>query len=124
MAVATKEISLVELRKEVQKVLAEHWQKENSVEVIVTYDCIETDFRNKLRDDLLVGHYQAVPLSESTYRLPRKLSPKELDVLASEIIDIFEEVINESKQPAPNSVVRLIIPNGKEFQVFNVILKK
>ncbi|MEO6303548.1 MAG: hypothetical protein ABIP51_10270 [Bacteroidia bacterium] len=120
----TKEMSLDELRIEIQKATNEAWERENSVEIIITYDCLESNFRNRLRDELLIKKYKAMRLSESTYHLKKKYTYTQINSLVEEIFNLFkEEVINESKKAIPNSIVRLVFPNGKEFLAFDIDLK-
>lgn len=117
------EYSYEDLKRDVRKKLEELWVEENSFEVIITYDCIESNFRNKLRDGLLKGKYKAVPLSESTYYLPEKQTIDQCHAIGKEIVDLFSETLNESKTAAPNSVVRIIVPNGKVFGKIEIPLK-
>lgn len=119
----TTTYSMEDLRSDIQKAVKDAWEKENSVEIIVTYDCLEDRFRNALRDVILKGEYKAVPLSESTYYLNNKYTYTQINNLINEIINVYEGIINESKQARENSIVRLIFPNGKVFQIFDLNLK-
>lgn len=120
----TSTYSMEDLRTDIQKAVQDAWEKENSVEIIVTYDCLEDGFRNGLRDGLLKGKYKAIPLSESTYYLNNRYNYTQIKTLVNEIIDMYEKVvINESKHARENSIVRLIFPNGKVFQIHNLNLK-
>ncbi|MFL5763591.1 MAG: hypothetical protein ACJ77K_06570 [Bacteroidia bacterium] len=115
--------SYEDLKRDVQQKLNELWEEQNSVEVIVTYDCIESEFRNSLREELLIDEYKAVRLSESTYWLSKKLTLSQCHVLAQEIVDLYKQHINESKQPASHSMVRILVPHGKEFRKIDIPLK-
>lgn len=72
----------------------EHLHKAKNREVIISYD-ITADY-NKFRSDILalIEAFGITQITQSTYKLNRRLNGEELDQLCNQIIALFDELKN------------------------------
>ena len=97
----------------------EKFSKEiRKVDVIVSYDCSDKDdpFGDQLRN-LIVSSYAGELITKSNYRLGKRLSFSELDILDKQIKKMFSDIggLKESSRKK-ETVVVIIISDGKSLQ--------
>ena len=92
-------------------------------EVIISYDCsdIHNPFCAELLD-LLKNKYEAIFITKSNYKLKEELSSSEIEVIKTEIKNIFEDSksLTEGNQ-IKQTIVKLIIPNNSKFDIVEII---
>jgi hypothetical protein len=101
----------------------EYVNKTKNRDIIISYD-ISSDY-NKFRSDLLelMEDFGKTEITQSTYKLNRRINGEELDELCEKIMRLFEEIklgLNEANTRAKR--VRVVIITSIDNTLFEEVL--